>query len=241
MLGPFDIRGPSLATTSQGTAAQAGRRFAEAHDALVRDGSIQFTLRPPDPPPQPPAWLKDLGEWISWALSPIGRLFAWLASFIPDAPYARVVFWIVIVAAGCLLAWLVADRIRHGRWWRRRRRVAVEAGEEPEWTPDAAPARAWLREADALAAQGRYAEAIHHLLLRSVEDIARRRPRLVRPALTSRDIARADGIPGRARTIFGDLAGVVERSLFGARPVAADDWTRARAAYADFALAEAWA
>ena len=39
-------------------------------------------------------------------------------------------------------------------------------------------ARARLaREADALAAEGRFAEAIHHLLLRSVEDIGRRRPR----------------------------------------------------------------
>ena len=137
------------------------------------------------------------------------------------------------------MLWLVIDRVRHGRWWRYRRRVtpAVEV-ESEAWMPDAAPARAWLREADALAAQGRFAEAIHHLLLRSIEDIARRRTRLVRPALTSR--AGSPAIPPAARSIFGDIAAVVERSLFGGRAVAADDWAQARERYAGFALAEAW-
>src|SRR5690606_8554198 len=137
--------------------------------------------------------------------------------------------------------WLVAQRLRHGRWWRwRRRGAAVVEDSEPGWTPEAAPVRAWLREADALAAEGRFAEAIHHLLLRSVDDIARRRPRLVRPALTARDLARAEAIPPAARGIFGDIAAVVERSLFGGRPVAADDWTHARDRYAELALAEVW-
>ncbi len=209
---------------------------------MLRDRSIQFELKAADPPRQPPAWIHEVGEWISWALRPFGRALAWIYSLLPDAPYARFLFWVVIAVAVALLVWLVVDRLTHGHWWRRRRRAAVPGGaEEADWAPGAAPARAWLREADALAEQGRYAEAVHHLLLRSVDDIARRRPRLVRPALTSRDIARADGIPAQARTIFGDLAALVERSLFGGRGVAADDWTRARAAYADFALAGAWA
>ncbi len=62
--------------------------------------------------------------------------------------------------------------------------------------------RSWLDEADALAAKGRFAEAIHHLLLRSVEDIARRRPKLVRPALTSRELSASDGIPAARRAIY---------------------------------------
>jgi hypothetical protein len=230
-----------LASSSHDTAAAAGRRFAAAHDALRRDGSIQFDLRAADRPPRPPAWIHEMGEWIAWALRPIGRALAWLFGWLPDAPYARGFFWIVIALAAVAILWLIVDRVRHGRWWRyRRRAVAAAEDEEDSWTPEAAPVRSWLREADALAADGRYAEAVHHLLLRSIDDIGRRRPRLVRPALTSRDIARADAIPLAARTIFADIAALVERSLFGGRPVAAGDWTQARMRYADFALAEAW-
>ena len=232
-----------MAAVSQETTAQAARRLNAAHDALRRDTGVQFDLRAVDPPPPPPAWLKAVGEWIEWALRPVGRALAWIFGWLPDAPYARALFWVVIAIAAAGLVWLVIDRVRHGRWWRYRRRADLAAtdGEEDVWTPDAAPARAWLREADALAAQGRFAEAIHHLLLRSIDDIAQRRPRLVRPALTARDIAQAEAIPSAARSIFGDIAALVERSLFGGRALAADDWAHARDRYARFALAEAWA
>src|SRR3546814_10172873 len=46
---------------------------------------------------------------------------------------------------------------------------------------EAGAARALLAEADALAAEGRFAEAAHLLLYRSVEDIEGRRPGLVKP------------------------------------------------------------
>jgi hypothetical protein len=111
---------------------------------------------------------------------------------------------------------------------------------EEAWAPEAAPARAWLNEADAMARQGRFAEAVHHLLTRSIEDIARRRPRLVRPALTSRELAAATDIPPSARDLFAGIARLVEKSLFGGRPVSAEDWETARAAYADFALPGTW-
>jgi hypothetical protein len=63
---------------------------------------------------------------------------------------------------------------------------------------------------------------------------------LVRPALTSRDIAAASGIPPAARVLFGRIAALVERSLFGGRTVGLADWSSAREAYADFALPKAW-
>src|SRR3546814_12270255 len=53
-----------------------------------------------------------------------------------------------------------------------------------------------------LAASGHYAEAVHLLLRRSIEEIERRRPHLVRPALTSRDIADSAAIPLDARRVF---------------------------------------
>lgn len=224
-------------------AAGAAERFAAAHDALKADSSIQFSLQPAPPPPEAPRWLREAVEWLAEALGPVGRFFRWLGSFMPDAPYARILLWTVLAVAALAFAIMVYQRLRHGEWRlpRRRRAVGIEVEPEEEaWAPEAAPARSWLREADALAAQGRYAEAVHHLLFRSIEDIGRRRPRLVRPALTSRELAAAEALPPPARSLFARIAGLVEHSLFGGRPVEAPDWTAARTAYADLVLPGTW-
>ena len=222
----------------------ADERLLAAHRALREGGDVQFSLPPVAPPDPPPAWLKALGEWTQWALSPIARFFGWISSLMPDAPYARIFLWTMIGVLALLVLWMTWVRMRSGEWrlprWLRRAVLHTEGEVEAEWTPDHAPAQRWLDQADRLAAEGRYGEAIHHILLRSIEDIGRRRPRLLRPALTSRDIARAGEIPAAPRLLFADLAAVVERSLFGGAPVGAGDWTRCRAAYAEFALPKAW-
>ncbi len=199
-------------------------------------------MRPADPPPKPPEWLVSLGRWITESLAPVRRLFAWIDGFMPDLPFARGLLWLLIGLAAVALVWIVIDRVRSGEWrFRRRATLGVAAGTgDEDWQPDAAPVRAWLQEADALAAQGRYAEAVHHLLLRAVEDIARRRPALVQPALTSRELAGAALLPGPVRTLFSGIALLVERSLFGGRAVDADEWARARTDYAELAGAGAW-
>lgn len=222
---------------------QAGDRFADAHRALVADPDVQFSLSAAPPPAQPPQWLKAVGDWILWALRPIGRALAWLFSWLPDWPYARILLWGVIALLLATIAWMAVERIRHGEWrlprWRRRRHV-TDALPDDEPLFDAEPARAWLREADALAAVGRFAEAAHLLLLRSVEDLARRRPGAVKPALTARELAAATIFPAPVRERFAAIALLVERSLFGGRPVDADDWQTARARYAELALPRAW-
>lgn len=194
--------------------------FVAAHEKLRADPAIQFDLpaaRPPDPPPR---WLIDLLEAI--------------------APYLKYVAWgLIALAAGALIyvvaRHLIATGLPFGR-----RGAPAESQAEPDWRPEAGPARQLLRDADALATAGRYAEAVHLLLHRSVEEIERRRPHLVRPALTSRDIAAASALPADARRVFSGIAAIVETSLFGGRPVDADDWRAARAAYEDFALPQAW-
>ncbi len=217
--------------------------LAAAHEALKADSSIQFSLQPAPPPPEPQKWLREALEALGDFFEPVGRFFAWIGSFMPDAPYARILLWTVLAAAALGFAILIYRRLSEGEWRLRRRRRPAGApveSEEETWAPDAAPARSWLREADALAAEGRYAEAVHHLLFRSIEDIARRRPRLVRPALTSRELAAAEALPPPARSLFARIAGLVEHSLFGGRPVEAADWTAARTAYADLVLPGTW-
>jgi hypothetical protein len=197
------------------TAVAASQRFADAHRALREDPGIQFSMAPLPPPSPPPKWLLDFAEWLGRVLKPLARFFSWISQHMPQAPYARIFLWTVIGAAAMAVIWLVVERLRYGQWrmpkLRRSRAVAAAPAEE-EWALDAAPVRSWLEEADALAAQGRYAEAVHHLLFRSIEDIGQRRPNLVRPALTSRELSAASAIPRAARDLFAGIARIVERS-----------------------------
>lgn len=209
---------------------------------MRHDSAIQFNLVPAPKTPPPPAWLAALGRFLEHIFKPVGRFLAWIGSFFPAAPYARILLWTVIAVAAAALGWAIYNRIKTGEWTLRLpRRVPVgEIEAEEEWSPDAAGACSWLEEADALAREGRFAEAIHHLLFRSIEDIARHRPALVRPALTSRELAASNGIPARARELFAGIARLVERSLFGGRAVSEGDWQHAREAYSGFALPSAW-
>lgn len=218
-------------------------KLAEAHRALLADPAIQFTMGRVAPPPAPPAWLEAVARFLGRLFAPVGRFAGWLLGLLPGGPWAAIVLWTVLGGLALALVWLVAVRLREGSWrLPRRSRVMGDAAAAPDegWTPEPGASRALLAEADALARAGRFAEAVHLLLRRSVEDIARRRPALVRPALTARDLAAADAIPAGARGLFAGIAHVVERSLFGARAVDADDWVTARAAYADFALPRSW-
>ena len=121
-----------------------------------------------------------------------------------------------------------------------RMRAQKESETEEDWAPQASVAIGLLAEADQLATQGRYAEAVHLLLGRSIEDIGRRRPQLLKPALTARDIAQSPDLPKAARGAFTTIANVVELSHFGRRPVDANGWQQCRDAYSRFALRESW-
>jgi hypothetical protein len=122
-----------------------------------------------------------------------------------------------------------------------RRRSLPSRPAPADWRPEAFKARALLEDADRLASEGRYDEAAHLLLLRGVEDIEDKRPRLIKPAFTARDIAGLEAVPPAARGAFGAIAAVVETSLFGGARLDAAAFARCRAAYEDFAFPKAWA
>lgn len=211
-----------MTSTSGAAAADVGRQaFARAHVRVLADPQIQFAL-PAAPEPYTPHWMIVLARWLGEA---------W--------PVLRVLIWLVLAGLAVFILYMIVSQFVDVRWpWRRRGETAADG--EPEWRPDAAPVRALLAEADALAAAGRYAEAARLILQRSVEDIMKRRPGLVRPATTSRDLAATPEIPAAARPAFAAIAGVVEASLFADRGATAEAWHQARGAYADFALAGNW-
>lgn len=199
-----------------------------AYGQTMAGGTIQTGFPPPPPSPETPAWLEAL-------LRAIGRFIEFASpAFMP-------LLWLAVALLALFLLYHLVPAFRD--WvdslpFRRKR------GEEEEietGAAEAGAARALLAEADALAAAGRFAEAVHLLLYRSVEDIEGRRPGLVRPAMTSRELAAAHDMPAVARGAFSQIARAVEISLFGGRTIDAGAWQACRGAYAELTVPKNWA
>ncbi|KRA81648.1 hypothetical protein ASD76_11785 [Altererythrobacter sp. Root672] len=219
------------------SAAKAGAGdFARDWEALRAASDIQFVpVKPPAPNP-PPEWLQSFFKWLGELLQPLGDLlanvFGAIGRFLGVS--GQVIMWSVLALAALLILYLL---------WRTFAPMLANARpgganeSVPEWTPDADQALALLEDADRLAAEGRFEEATHLLLKRSVGQIAEARPGLLEPSSTAREIAELPDLSHGARSAFGVIAERVERSLFALRNLSAEDWQAARAAYAEFALA----
>jgi len=206
-------------------AAQPGGtldKVAQAHARLLKDRELQFDFVQVIPP-KPPDWMKPLEEFLK-----------------AIAPLMKWVFWIAVGLAAAGILYFIVRELIYVRWPQLKRK-AKPAAAPVDWRPEPEKARALLEDADRLAGEGRYAEAAHLLLHRSIEEIEGRRPRAVRPALTTRDIGAMEGLPAAARGPFQAIAQVVERSFFGGRDVDAAAFAQCRKAYEDFAFPEAWA
>ncbi len=206
-------------------AASGDGDFAQAHRELLADPAIQFDLTALTPP-EPPFWQ----EWVEAALRWVGARLA---------PYSEEIFWGLLIAGAAVVLLIVLRELWGVRWRLPGRRRPTET-DEPDWRPAAATASSLLAEADALAARGDYAGAAHLLLQRSLEDIAERRPRFLKPSLTARDIAAAESLPAPARGAFAEIAARVETSLFGRTALDRGGWEACRRAYARLAFPESW-
>lgn len=205
---------------STGDAAPAG------WEELRADPAIQFEpINLPEQAPREPGMLQ--------------RFFEWLGNLIGDSlggalgnawPMLRWALLAIMIAALLFVLWRIFDPLA------RRKRVAALDAAESEWRPDQSAAIALLEDADQLASQGRYDEATHLLLLRSVNQIATARPDWVPPSSTARELAHLPTLPDAARHAFQTISERVERSLFALRSLEQEDWDAAREAYAQFAL-----
>lgn len=202
-------------------ATSGGDGFETAHAAVAGDSSLQFSVAAVKPPPPLPGWLKTL-------LGLLGEL----------APVFLVIFWIGVAAIVLAILWFIGREMLHIRLPDRHK--APPRSRQGDWRPTAGAALALLSDADALAEQGRYDEAVHLILLRSIGDIDGRLPNTVRPALTARDIAELQRLPAAARPAFARIARAVEASLFGGRAVDRAEFTECRQAYEAFAFPGAW-
>jgi hypothetical protein len=216
------------ADAAPGVHAPSAEAIRAAHAHLLKDRRIQFdfakTPKPPDV--HEPEWMKALGRFLSHVIEFL-------------MPALKLLFWGGVALVVGLLLFLIVREVTGVSFARKRR--ATARAQPADWRPEAWKAKALLEDADRLAEQGRYDEAVHLILYRSIDDIEGRRPRLVRPALTSRDIAALEGLPGAAREAFGHIARVVEASFFGGRPVDRAAFADCRQAYEAFAFPEVWA
>lgn len=186
---------------------------------MLRDKRLQFELSDYHPP-KPPGWLKPLGEFLDAIM-----------------PALNLLFWAGAAVLAGLIIWFIVREVAQSRVGQKKPKMAPA---ESAWRIDAQKARILLADADQLAAEGRFAEAAHLLLLKGVEDVQDRRPREVKPALTSREIAALPQLPEAARVAFRAIAEVVERSLFGGRDVDEAAWSDCRQSYEALIIAAVW-
>jgi hypothetical protein len=197
--------------------AEGGASFEQAHRELLADPTLQFQYQQVQPPAQPPSWLEPL-------LNLLGAL----------APYLSYIFWAgVFVVAAMIIYALVTEILR---------RLPKPPAEEappvdipvPQFKPAEARARALLEEADRLASEGRYGEAVRILLHRSIDDMDQAFPATIMPSMTSREISLLQYLSDQGRTTFVKIAQAVEASLFAGRPLNADQYADCRKAYENF-------
>ena len=208
-------------TAEQGAVSED---FAESWRELRANEDIQFApVEVPEPPEREPSWFDEFMRDVADVLEPVFRDFPNIWPFFK---------WGLIIIGVLLAVYVIYRLVEPYLVTPRRDRGRVE---EPEWQPDAAQSLALLEDADRLAAQGKFDEATHLLLQRSVTHLSDAKPDWVEPSSTARELTAIEALPDKARETFAIIAERVERSLFAMRSLGKEDWEAARAAYADFA------
>ncbi|KPP89455.1 hypothetical protein SAMN04515621_1662 [Erythrobacter sp. HL-111] len=222
---------PPSAQDSGGTGppADPANVAPEGWEELRGASDIQFApVELPQVREREPSWLDRALETVFEALAAIIR---------PVALFIAEFWWILaLVLAAAVLFFLARIYGPLARGAGTSGGQAAAPG-RPDWRPDERESLALLEDADRLALEGRYDEATHLLLKRSVGQIAAARPEWVEPSSTARELAALPALPDAARAAFAVVAERVERSLFALRSLDRSDWEAARAAYAEFALA----
>lgn len=91
-----------------------------------------------------------------------------------------------------------------------------------------------LEEADALAAQGRFAEAIHLLLLVAMDRLRRELGARIAPALTGREVLQRVPVPPAVIEPLTRMVSLSELKHFGGRDAAVADYDRCRQDFLHF-------
>jgi hypothetical protein len=151
---------------------------------------------------------------------PMSQMFAW------------VLWGIVIVGAALCLFWLATELLRYGG-----DDAAIAQDAAVPAAPDLSVIERPLGDAEELARRGEYREAIHTLLLRTLQELVRTASVRVAPAMTSREILSRVPLLADSRDALAGLITAVELTHFGASDATEADYLRCRAQFQVFAAA----
>lgn len=134
---------------------------------------------------------------------------------------SRILLWVVIgVAVALALMWLVKAVVERGESSQRDARRKADGDTDASALP--------LPDPEALAAAGRFEEAVHALLLHALAHLGERPEIALAPSWTSREILRRVSLEEGPRGALSELVQSVERCHFGGRPAERADFEQCR-------------
>ena len=132
----------------------------------------------------------------------------------------KTIVWVVLGVVACAILFVFVRERQGAREHERRGGLGDDEDPRPELGVDVAA----LGDAEALAREGRFACAIHVLLLRTFEAIGRGAS--LPTSLTSREVLGHVPMSEAARAALGELVAAVEVSHFGGRDAGEADYRR---------------
>jgi hypothetical protein len=208
-------------------------RLQRAMDAYQADETLQLER----PEWEPEVQALELNERRSGP-NPIAKaIAAFFQAIGPALGYLLLIIVVLAILAGLYMVFGESIALR-GR--QKEKSANPDISIVPDLRPEQAHAHALLEDADRLAAEGRFAEAVHLLLFRSIDDIQEKRSGIIGRSLTAREIGALGILPDSVRSALSPIIRIVERSFFGGRDVDESGWREARASYESFAFGEAW-
>ena len=135
----------------------------------------------------------------------------------------RVVLWGAVVLGAAVVVWSLRDSLPV---WSRSRKIA--ARDEIVSSIPAGRLEDAQVEADDLARDGQYGEAMHVLLFKSLNEIRRQLGVSFAVSLTSREILRRIQLSDIGRNALAAIIVSVERTYFGGRPASQADYSDCR-------------
>jgi hypothetical protein len=153
---------------------------------------------------------------------------------LPDIDAVTWLLWLAIAFGVVFVLYPLRDQLFLGRMRRPEDWDGHAQGANSK--PDESALALASAHSEELAAQGRYREAIHVLLLHALSEMRQRLKTQFADSLTSREILRAAKLPAAGNAALLDMIGRVERSYFGEYPTGVDDYAACRSSFDTFKL-----